>query len=344
MHFQYARGDVMRLQQTAEAFLRLKPTSFGGLVFCAFSHLALGEPGSVEAAESYLSRARSSGNASLLAAARFDPAFHATLPESAALAVAELPPVRQWKAMPETCRRFLFCACDGRYFDEYGRTLARSFARNADADTMLVFHLFDVSDAEAQAIAAELARILGEAFALSTETTGLQRPTRSQPACDYYHAVRFIRFHQMFIAHPEAAAWQIDADMLLTGSITPLFTLLARNDVGLVFQSPRLEPYQKVSACLVGVAPTPAGRDYITRVAGYIAALKREGKLVWRVDQAAMYAVYAARGNPLQVGAVTTDIYSGTFSDHSAVWPGKVGPRTGSERRLKAALAALESG
>jgi hypothetical protein len=320
LHFRFTGPEIEQWQAVCRQWLDMKPASHGGLTMMALALLAQGR---TTEAEVFLARARAQ-RPDIHTAATFNSDFHAGLEDKARAALGNgLPPVRAIVAAGEsTDTNVIFMACDGAYFETYGWILARSFAANT-RNAVLALHIFDVTDVEAEVMRRDLSAIRGLAFAMSIEWTGLKGTAGAR---GYYHAVRFIRLSHFLDSNPWALVWLVDADSLFVNALEPLFQLLQGYDVGLWMAPGRMEPHSKITACLVGVAPTAAGRGYIRRVAGYIAEYMKSNQLFWGIDQAALYAVYMYlldQGMPLATATVPPHIQDGTCRSDAIFWGAK---------------------
>src|SRR5262249_48620487 len=125
-----------------------------------------------------------------------------------------------------------------------------------------------------------------------------------------------------------------------------LFRLLAGCDAGLWLMPGRTDAHSQIGAGMVGIAPTPDGRSYLRRVAGYLAEYARVRSIPWGTDQTALYAVYAeraSRGAAPRVAPVPAHIYDGEFGDGTMLWPAKCEKRDPSYPRLQDLLRTLHA-
>jgi hypothetical protein len=107
----------------------------------------------------------------------------------------------------------------------------------------------------------------------------------------YYHAVRFIRLHEL-MARLDCPVWLMDVDGLFNTHPEPLFRVLDGFDVALRARPARLEPWNQLNACVVGFNNTPGGRQYLARTAQYLHRFRNF--LAWGIDQNAMFCVFDA--------------------------------------------------
>jgi hypothetical protein len=339
LQFNFARAEAMRWAQAARDWCALKPTSQPGWLQLAAATLATGGP---DAAEPHFARLREMGVQTNITAAHFSASFHAPLVEAAADALTTIMPAVQWlKAPPADLDRVIFVAADHGYFESYGLALLSSFRKHA-GDCRLVLHIFDAEATQLEMLSQQLA---GEACvaALSAESTSRVKAAMPDPPRVYYHAARFLRFMQLMDRLPSASGWCLDADLLFNGPAEELFETLAGFDVALWLAPARAEAHNKIGAGLVGIAPTASGRAYLRRVAGYIAVFLREGKLLWGIDQIALYAVLArlvGDGQAPAISPVPQSLYDGSFGDHTVLWPGKCDSADPAFAKFSAARAA----
>jgi len=341
--FQFTRDEIRRWRELSAEWVRLKPDSYVGLLMLAQSTFA---EQSAVAAEPYFAKLRAFAKGELTDVIHFDPAFFKDIDAGAAATIAEiLPPTISVGMAPTDMARAIFVGCDYAYAEKYGWPLLVSFAQNHASDVMLALHLCDATEAEATAWLRRAERIPNLRLSVSREWTGLRDSnagqSTSQQARGYYHVARFVRFFEFLERHPGTAAWILDADILINRPIVALFDLLNGHDASVWFMPGRVEIGNQIAAGMVGIAPTPAGRTYLRRVAGYIAACLREKRLPWGTDQVALYAVYAemaARGAKPEVAAVPSFIYNGTFGDDVTLWPGRCDKENPDYRAFTAAL------
>jgi hypothetical protein len=292
LDYRFARAELAALTQAASDFLQRHPSSVGAAILLAES---LASSGSIANAESVFAQLRKIESGNTASVTSFDPAFHATLPEAAARAEGELPAVRVVLGPQQPADRAVFVSADIAYFDRYGWTLIESLAAQVRETPVLALHVMDMTAEEESAIVRRLAPHRRLIVSLTTEWTGLRDSERAAAARNYYHTVRLSRFSQCLAQHSEAAGWLLDIDSIFVGPPDALFTLLDGCDLALGLSPGRMEVRNKVLAGYVGVSPTPLGRDYLRRVAGYVGHFAREGRLAWGIDQVALYAVLMDR-------------------------------------------------
>jgi hypothetical protein len=325
MHFVFTQDEVLTWEQMNRAWVKVKPASQAGLLLLAESLLASGQ---AEKAEPHLMKLRASGLSDISAVINLDPDFHAELGKwlpSTEPGAASSTRVRD---IPAGCRQVVYAACDAIYFDKYGRQLATSFARYAAPGCCLALHIFDARDGKDAEIALWLESIPGLTFALSIEQTAYGQGGDVKMARGYYHAARFIRFYEFLADHIEVAGWLLDADTIVNAPLAPLFDLTAACDVALGMMPGRLQFNNQVCAGVLGVGPTARGRDYVRRVAAYIAGYVKQARLPWGIDQVAVYAVYVgqrAAAAPAKVLAIPPLIFDHQNGPASVLWATKQG-------------------
>ena len=292
---------------------------------------------------------RALGKPDLVTFAHFEPSYHVPLGAAAPAALAtELPRIQIHKPIPPGVS-LIFAAGDHLYLQTYGWPMIASLARHAEPDTILALHVFDCTADETAALMSRIERIKGITIALSTEWTGLRDaagPNRPTPeAKAYYHAVRFLRLFEICEQHANLTAWMIDMDMLFNRSPRNLIPLTGY-DLALWLTPGRFEVNNQIMGGVVGVAPTPVGRDFLRQVAGYIATIKRERGLPWGIDQLALYVVLVDlinRGIAPRIAPVTPELCGVGFAPEATLWPGKIDPTDKDYPRVVALLEQLEA-
>jgi hypothetical protein len=254
-----------------------------------------------------------------------DPNFHDGLGAVFDEAVAHLPKISWIRKLTAEGGRMVFSAGDYFYFRRYGRALIDSFHQYAGAGICFAVHLMDATPEEAEAIAADLERLPGLVFCLSIEWSGLRQDNVTPAARSYYHAVRFLRLSQIALAASGFDIWLLDMDTVFVGDPSRLFDLLTGHDVALHMMPVRIDSRNKVAACWAGISRTAAGRDYLLRVAGYIAVWMRQGRLTWGIDQVALYAVLMNRSSvsDLAVKAIPAEVAGGESALGAVLLPSK---------------------
>lgn len=180
----------------------------------------------------------------------------------------------------------ILVSSDYEYFDHYGRYLIASINQRMPS-TFVHVHLMDADERGLENAVAWCRRMTSLTCAITSETTGLGAD-EEDTAC-YYHAVRFVRYAQLRSTY-QGPLWMIDADALAHGDARPMLQWSANWDVAMRLRPGRLQPWNTVSAGLVGMAPTPAATAFFTRTAAYIAHFWKKGCLTWGIDQLALLA------------------------------------------------------
>ena len=184
-----------------------------------------------------------------------------------------------------------FLACDGNYFEKFGAKLLASIDGPAQV------HLMDADPSYAR----EVIRCLGRPAGFSAE----------QPKADpaYYHSVRFIRWYE-FMVKTGGHSCLLDVDAL---SNRP-HTELPRTEVGMRLRPARLEPW---NVCNASVCIGRANR-YWKGVADYIYHFWKKNKLIWQIDQTALWAVWQKQKPDITVLGPREVDYD--YRDDSIIW------------------------
>lgn len=227
----------------------------------------------------------------ILEAARFSPAFHSGLRAMSDDEITHgLPPVTIVRAPVQSAGGVLYLSCDPVYATNFGLPLLCSL-REHSPETPVHLHLIDPSSEDTARLVAFCEQLAPLRFALTEERPGLA----SLPAQDariYFHAVRFVRFHQALDLY-DCPLWMTDVDAITQAPLSGLFARLEGNDIALRIRPGRLEPQNQFSACAIGAAPAAPARAYARQVASYIAHFHQRGHLRWGIDQLALYSVFA---------------------------------------------------
>lgn len=320
LHFGLSQTDFQSWKDATARWLAASPESLDAIQMMAMVRIAEGR---AREAEPYLERVRAQ-RVSLAACAHFGEAF---LAEAAAASrrLGENLPATEMLVARAPQGPWVFMACDAVYFEKFGRAFARSFAAHRPS-THLHLHVFDLPDTARDLFRARLAQAMGNAaYSVSTETSGL---AGTKEAACYYHAVRFIRLAALADAWPYPLC-AFDADMIFNQSPDQLFDWFGHADVGVALLTGRVEPSNQICANVLGIAPTPAGRDYLRLTAGYLALARARGILLWGMDQTAMFAVLddmTRRGAAPRVTGVPASVYEGAYAPDAIVWVGKGAP------------------
>ncbi len=270
--FLFARDAALNLAEAAAAHVARKPKDVGALVMHGEALAALGR---LHDAQAQFARLAGVEHVSASGSVDLDPRFHAGL--DSVDPTKDLP-VSTVNHTGVVGPRAIFVAGDGVYFNQFAPALLESLAQE---DVSIAIHLMDCPADTIDALAPE--------YYVSSERTGLT----GERAREHYHAVRFVRLLQFMHQNPQTAVWFIDMDSTVTGPPARLFDLLAGTDLAVHFHAARLEIRNKISAHMLGIAPTDVARRFVHRVAAYIHVMYQSRRLSWGTDQVALYAVLA---------------------------------------------------
>lgn len=318
LDLRFAKDEVVALIREAAAFLQRDRQSFAAAVLLADAYTALGAIGEAEKIFAQLRRASGDHPSSVM---NLDPMFHAALPSKVHDAAMNLPPVLVTRDVPVGTDRVVLTCADYFYFQKFGWGLVESFAGHNGPETCLALHIFDMLPEERAEVVQRLAAIPNLTWCLSGEWTGL-RGGEALKARGYYHAVRFIRYWQLLLSSA-ASVWMVDADTIFKAGVDFMFEVLAGHDVGLYLLPGRFDVRNKVVASCIGAANTPAARDYLRGVAGYIAHYHARGRLSWGIDQIALYAVTMMHRQPLRIAGVPERVIDGSRGPDQIIWIAK---------------------
>tara|TARA_R110002020_G_scaffold48382_7_gene138003 strand:+ start:881 stop:3079 length:2199 start_codon:yes stop_codon:yes gene_type:complete len=192
---------------------------------------------------------------------------------------------------PQVVNQTAFLCCDGKYFELFGAKLLASIEGPAHV------HLMDADPSYAKKVIKELDRVVG----LTVE----------QPQADpaYYHSVRFIRWYQ-FMKYNNCSSVLLDVDAIANRC----HTVLPQSDVGLRLRPGRLEPWNVCNASVcIGTA-----NPYWKAVADYIYYYWQKNKLIWQIDQAALWAVWQKQKTKINVLGPKHVDYD--YQDDGIIW------------------------
>jgi hypothetical protein len=320
LEFRFCRDDLRQLIQESVTVLSRDGHYFPAAVLLAEASVCLGAYVDAEHAYSQL-RAGRGGHISMVTS--FDPDFHAALPDLANQAAARLPPTLVTRAPPAEARRIVFTAGDFGFFEAFGWQLVDTFARHDRSGVCLSLHVFDMLPQEKAELIRRLEAYPNLVWCLSGEWTGLRGGDRAA-ARGYYHAMRFIRLWQL-LTETAADVWMVDMDTIFNADPARLFAVLPGYDLALFLSPARFEPRNKVNASASGLSNTPAARNYLRNVSGYLGYYHQAGQLLWGIDQIALFTVLVMRGAaaPMRVTGVPEWVTGGARRADQVLWAAK---------------------
>jgi surface carbohydrate biosynthesis protein len=166
---------------------------------------------------------------------------------------------------PPEAEFITYLFCDGLYFKKFGAKLAISIQEN------LHIHLMDADPTFAQKIIKDHNLQAG---------LSIEQP-KANP--EYYHSIRFIRWYE-YMKQTRAFSCLLDVDALANKHPSHL----PKVEIGMRLRPARLEPWNVCNASVcVGKA-----NQYWKGVADYIYHFYNNNKLVWQIDQLALWAVW----------------------------------------------------
>ncbi len=209
----------------------------------------------------------------------------------------------------------IFVACDTTYLTRHALDLLWSLDETG-VDGQVHLHIFNPSGQDIQTIKATAKRLQRIRLGHSCETVDLER---FGPAPVYYSSARFCRFYQLVRA-TKRPALILDADSLFR---LPPHRLpgWGRADLDLaLMENPTGPPWERFLACGLYAAPTPAGLDYLARVAFFVGQnlIARKGR--WFLDQIALFLAHRQAGSALRLRSWNADCFDLGHRDHSVVW------------------------
>eukprot|EP01050_Picozoa_sp_SAG11_P004819 SAG11_NODE_318_length_10823_cov_79.807068_2_plen_723_part_00 len=201
----------------------------------------------------------------------------------------DLPPVEEIRPTPKGFVAYLFC--DGVYFKNFGSKLLASIGDGCHV------HIMDGS--------VDFATQIIDNLGFDTGLT-IEQPNAN---AEYYHSIRFIRWYE-FMKKSGDFSCLLDVDALANRP----YTELPRVEVGMRLRPARLEPWNVCNASVcVGRANT-----YWKGVSDYIYYLYKKDKLIWQIDQAALWAVWKKQGIPIHTLGEKEVSYE--YGDDSIIW------------------------
>lgn len=183
----------------------------------------------------------------------------------------------------------VYLGCDQTYCVEFAAPLIRSIAAFQPAAPVHL-HVMNATAADVQATLESL-RPCGVRLSISREDLPAADSADRTVARAYFHAVRFVRLHQLMSRRPRDI-WMMDVDALFNRAPRDLFALRGTADVAFRARPGRFELWNQFNASVVGITPTPRALGYLRLVAAYIAHFHRKNALAWGIDQLAMFGVF----------------------------------------------------
>ncbi len=246
------------------------------------------------------------------------PAPRTVTAAAVARVLAGLPAVEMGATAPSSGDRpMVFVFCDTGYLEPHALPLVWSL-EDVGAGCAVHLHVANPAPGDAARLEAVAARLRQVHLGWSFETVDLDR---FGPASVYYSCARFCRFYQL-VRDRRRPVLMVDADSLfqrppesLPGWGCPGI------DVGLV-DNPMAPPWERFIAWGTYVAPTPAGLDFLGRVAFFVGRnlLARTGR--WFLDQTALFLAHQSR--PTGLGLALWHAANGPFDlghrDDAVVW------------------------
>ncbi len=208
-------------------------------------------------------------------------------------------------------------ACDHGYFRKYARPLAISLDRNAPGHD-LHLHLFNPEPD----FDTELAHLKS-----CLDNTRLTVSREAMPGADalYFSNMRFARLHQIMAACGRDL-FSLDTDSLIRGPLDDLGSAVGDADLAFILRPEKAEIGHKILATSIYFTASPAARDFLAHVAGYILSCVRDKRLAWYLDQSVLYLVYRMMtrdGATLETAPLPTEYADSAFTADSAVWAAK---------------------
>lgn len=243
-----------------------------------------------EGAERWFAQARQRPTHGVADVATFDPAFFQRLERMTDEDIwSPFPPTFEIVGRSTWPAGMIYVSCDPKYFELFMPRFLDSLV-DAGAETGVHVHLLDGTEQDWIRLAGSLRGY--EQISVSITAEGGQRRNFLGPfARYYYHAARYVRFHQ-YLRQNLRPAWIMDVDLVAESDPARMFELLESHDFAATSSAVSLEPWAKFRAGLVGIAPTVAGLRYSRLVAAYISHWFRKGNLQWGIDQLALFAAY----------------------------------------------------
>lgn len=288
LFFTYAANEVQAWDALNQQRLAMHPGNPSLLAAAGLSRFCLRDR---HGAEPLFRAAAEKAPEHILGVIRFEPRFYDDLRAFADTDLTRtLPPVIDVAALVPDPKGILYLSCNFTYFRAFALPMIVSLRENSP-QTPVHVHIMDANEEETALAHAFLKQLAPVKFALSVERPGLTNAP-VQEARSYYHAVRFIRFHQHLL-HYGVPLWLMDVDAVINTNLDGLFAELGGSDVAMRIRPGRKEPWNQFNACIVGAGTTERSREYFRLIAAYLAYFFQRGSLRWGIDQLAMYGVFA---------------------------------------------------
>jgi tetratricopeptide (TPR) repeat protein len=282
---QYSLPELSDLEHLCKGSLDENPKDAGALLGYACALIAGGE---WDRSQSYFQQLHPLLPGHIGSVVQLDDRFLETLATTADdQLVTELPDLIHSQPRSFGDQPVFMVASDFRYFHHFSRPLVLSLARHKPG-VCIHLHIMDASANQLDEAKGWSDSLSNMQCAISAETTGLASGPPGK-AASYYHSVRFVRFFQLrgLYAGP---LWMVDADALANCDPTSLLRTSGNWDVAFRLRPGRLEPWNMVSAGLVGMAPTEEAFQFYRLVAAYITHFLKQDRLAWGIDQVALLA------------------------------------------------------
>lgn len=318
LFFTFGRDHLAQYEALAEKALAANAADLRARVRVGLARFCRGDR---HGAETFFQSARDRIRGTVFEAARFAPAYHAQLRAMPDQVLTEnLPPCIDVTPPAPDPAGVLYLACDAVYLKAFALPMLCSLAEKSPR-TPVHLHIFDLSEPEIAFLSAFCKTLSAMRFALSVESPQLVGKPIME-ARNYYHAVRFIRFHAHLRLY-KCPLWMTDVDALVNRDLGDLFGAAANRDIAMRIRPGRFEPWNQFNASLIGASHTERALAYHRQIAAYVADFHRTGGLRWGIDQLAMYAVFADLqdlGTPPSVALLGAKAVDYTYQDDGFIW------------------------
>jgi tetratricopeptide (TPR) repeat protein len=190
---------------------------------------------------------------------------------------------------PRLAAYSVFLSSDPIYFKRFTVQVLRAL-KSAVPRCHVHVHLSDGDEAAWLECADIAVAAFGPSLTVSAEKSDA-RARDGANAKNYYHAIRYVRFHQYReeVDHP---LWILDVDAQINGDPSDQLSHLPSSDLAFVGNPNALVPWGKIAGLFVGAANTAPAREHLRLTAGFIATMMRQSRLRWFIDQLALYLAY----------------------------------------------------